>query len=217
VVSVVGAIAGRNEDVAPPRSTLSPIPFVTQDGEIRTNSLDGVAKTRLSPGGDCYYTWPTWSPHSLCFMTHRGSDQLLVDIESGYTVSNLDFAADAYRVPAWQPGADSVTFVAQDGPLGLTMFLSDPDGLARRRIRSEAVQASMLWSPSADRLAVHSADTALDYFGQPLLLGRGLTFYSPIGEPLQPQVPEPMVAFFWSPDGSRIAYVSLPDQNGVLR
>lgn len=318
VVGVVGAIAGRNEDVAPPRSALSTIAFVTQDGEIWTTSLDGVARTRLSPGGDGYYTWPTWSPdgRALVFsgatgagpgdvrvalyesrpvgerpkevfatppgffvmladgvlhyplwspdskrlafiaatekgltlylggpaepgkpvavldqgplwlawspdsrflMAHRGSDQLLVDIESGYTVRDLDFAADGYRVPAWQPGADRVAFVAQDGPLGLTMFLSDPNGLARRRIRSEAGQASMLWSPSGDRLAVHSADTTLDYYGQPLLVGRGLTFYSPIGEPLQPQVPEPMVALFWSPDGSRIAYVSLPDQNGVLR
>ena len=318
VVGVIGAIGGGNEDVAPPRSALNTIAYVTQDGEIWTTSLDGVARTRLSPDGGGYYTWPTWSPdgralvfsgatgagpddvrvalyesrpvgerpkevfatpsgffamladgvlhyplwspdaNHLAFiaatengltlylsgpaepgkpvavldqgplwlawspdsrflMAHRGSDQLLVDIESGYTVRDLDFAADGYRVPAWQPGADRVAFVALDGPLGLTLFLSDPDGLIRTRIRSETGQAAMLWSPSGDRLAVHSADSALDYFGQTLLVGRGLAFYSPAGEPLQPQVPEPMIAFFWSPDGSRLAYVSLPDQDGVLR
>jgi TolB protein len=317
VVGVIGAIGGRNEDVAPPRSALSTIAYVTEGGEVWTTNLDGVGRTRLSPDGG-FYTWPTWSPdgRALVFsgatgtgpndvrvvlyesrpvgerpkeifatpsgffamlaegvlhyplwspdgkhlafiaatengltlylagpaepgepvavldqgplwlawspdsrflMAHRGSDQLLVDLERGYVVRDLGFAADGYRVPAWQPGADRVAFVGLDGPLGLTLFLSDPNGLARQRVSSETGQTSMLWSPSGDRLAVHSANRALDYLGQPLLVGDGLVFYSPTGEPLPPQVPEPMVAFFWSPDGSRIAYVSQPDQNGVLR
>ena len=55
------------------------------------------------------------------------------------------------------------------------------------------------------------------YLGLTIGIHRGLTIYGEGSDEVLLETTDAVVAAFWSPDGSRIAYVSLADKPGVLR
>lgn len=160
--------------------------------------------------------WMSWSDDGTALAVHRGSDHFLVDARDGFRVSELDIAAQGYRVPAWKPSANAITVLAGDGVATANV---SADGVveAPMPLRDARGEAAFLWSPSGAHLAVSDAARHFLYRGTVMSAYRRLAIASESAPQNADEIRQPILAFFWSPDGSRLAYITLSDTEGALR
>ena len=166
--------------------------------------------------------WMSWSHDSRNLLVHRDEDHFLVDTDmpGDIRVSELGFDSFGYRVPAWKPGEDTVVVVSQNSPDTYGLLEADVVGnrlVTSRHIAEVSGRAAFLWSPQGERLAVTGEGRLFRYQGLTMLLYRGLTVRSESLGPSPTEVEDDVLAFFWSPDGTRLAYVTLSDTRGALR
>ena len=182
------------------------------------NIYDGAEATVLLDQGPL---WTSWSPDSSRVIVHRGSDHFLVNTVGEVEVRELEIQSSIYRVPAWTADGQSITLAAGLGVGGYTLFTADivPEGIERARpITSLPPFSTFLWSPSGDHLAVgRSADLVL-YGGSSLVLYDRLVLVLMRGDTAEEAlaINDNILAYFWSPDGSKLAYVTVSDMRGAL-
>ncbi len=169
------------------------------------NPFDVWNPTMLLGGGPLY---STWSPDSKYVMVHRGSDSFLVDASAYPQATDLGFASQAYRVPAWSPKGDRVLLAKESADGTDVMWIADGQGKTIRALGKLDGQAAFLWSPDGEVIAVGKANSD-GFYG-------GLTIISKDGSSQKALTNKEMVAFFWSPDGKKIMYATPPDNNDVM-
>ena len=126
-----------------------------------------------------------------------------------------------FRAPALSHDASKMVFVAgADGadalyladtqPFGLESSITKPQLAGARPIQEVGPFSAFLWSPSRDEVAVAdtTSSTGTSY--------ERLTIVSGDGASRKSLVNEPMLAFFWSPDGEKIVYVAFEPDQGSL-
>ncbi|MCI0440592.1 MAG: hypothetical protein L0177_15875 [Chloroflexi bacterium] len=164
--------------------------------------------------------WISWSPDSLRLLAHRGNEHFIVDTAEGVNVTSLELLTGNYRVPAWNPSRGGATLASGNQFVGYTVFDADVSGgglVARQTFAEFSRTPVFLWSPDGRYLA------AADY--GPLLTYQGFTF--PVYQDLRiiPQdgqsqpivIRDNVLAYFWSPDSAKLAYVSFsPDARNVV-
>ncbi|MCH7786344.1 MAG: PD40 domain-containing protein [Chloroflexi bacterium] len=164
--------------------------------------------------------WISWSPDSRYLLAHRAEDHFLVNAAESLQVSNLNIPFIGYRVAAWKPSGSTITFVQASEQDGISFYEGDVIGDSLdslRRIRGVSPNPAFLWSPDGAYLAAAGANQLLLYQGLNIFIYQDLTLY-PEGDAKQPiRIQDNVVAYFWSPDGSKLAYVTLSDTRGVLR
>ena len=160
--------------------------------------------------------WMSWSDDGAALAVHRGSDHFLVDARDWFQVTELDIAAQGYRVPAWKPSANTITVLAGDG-VATANVSADGVADAPTPLRDARGEAAFLWSPSGSHLAVSDAARRFLYRGAVMSAYRRLAIASESAPQSADEIRQPILAFFWSPDGSRLAYITLSDTEGALR
>ena len=180
------------------------------------NLYDGLEATMLLDRGPL---WTSWSPDSKHVAVHRGPDHFLVSTLGEVEIRDLEIQSSIYRVPAWTPDGTSITVAAGLGSSGYMLYTTDvqPEGLdAVQVIASLRPFSTFLWSPSGDYLAVGRSADLIPYQGSSLILYDNLTLM-PRGEATEAlAINDNILAYFWSPDGGRLAYVTLSDIAGAL-
>ena len=158
--------------------------------------------------------YASWSANSQQLVVHGGVDHFIVD--AGRRVTNLGVRASNYRVPAWWPLGDRIALVSE-GVIGKhTLYISDIGSGRRTRLDDAPVDVAFLWSPNGESLAVaHSIPGTSAQPGGPIY--RGVTLYSAEGERQPVDFRANVVAFFWSPDSTKLAYVTITGTRGVLQ
>lgn len=163
--------------------------------------------------------WTSWSFDSDRLLIHRGADHFLLDAEDGPPPAKLDLESDAYRVPAWRPYSREFNVVREVGGslYALHSVSDDQAGMTAERVTRTQPNAAFLWSEDASHIAI--ADDA-----RPVLFGGGVTLVYGSLRVLEAgsmgaaaDVSGNIAAFFWSPDGSKIAYATLADARGGMR
>ena len=161
--------------------------------------------------------WLGWSPDSTRLLVHRGVDHFMVDAEAASAKSlALPTESFAYRVPSWSPSGDQIAFVSGNGPDGLSLYLSDPDTQVLSRVEDVPANAAFLWSPDSKWLAVTVPDRVLTLQSMGLLIYQNVSVLRPDGSPGPAAIRDNVIAFFWSPDGTKLAYITLAETEGVL-
>ena len=160
--------------------------------------------------------WMAWADDGAALAVHRGSHHFLVNARDGFRVSELDIEAQGYRVPAWKPSASAITVLAGDG-VATANVSSEGTTDAPTPLRDARGEAAFLWSPSGAHLAVSDAARHFLYRGAVMSAYRRLAIASESAPQSADEIRQPILAFFWSPDGSRLAYITLSDTEGVLR
>ncbi len=163
--------------------------------------------------------WMSWSSSSEYLLVHRGADHFIVDAARGNAVERLASQATQYRVPAWVPGRETVTIVSSNGA---NLSLANADvidgGLgATRPIAAVAEEPAFLWSPDGTYLALSETVRVVSYLGLNLFAYRDLTLIPSNEQSERIEIHDNVLAYFWSPDSSTLAYVTLSDSAGVLR
>lgn len=159
--------------------------------------------------------WMAWSDDGAALAVHRGPEHFLVDARDGFRARELDIEAQGYRVPAWKPSANAITVLAGDGVATANVV----DGVVETPmpLRDARGEAAFLWSPSGAHLAVSDAARRFLYRGAVMSAYRRLAIASESAPQSADEIRQPILAFFWSPDGSRLAYITLSDTEGALR
>jgi Tol biopolymer transport system component len=180
--------------------------FVSErDGnaEIYVMNADGSEQENLTrqPASDSH---PSWSPDArkLAFVSRRdGNSEIYVMNADGSGLRNLTRTPSADRDPAWSPDGRAIAFVQECMPRpgdprwrcgGTYLYVVNADGSGLRRLTTHPAH---LYNPS------WSAD------GTSIRYGRSLVRADGSGHSELPRnVP---LAGAWSPDGQRIAVVSV--------
>ena len=165
--------------------------------------------------------WIAWSPDGETLAVHRGGDHFLVSPPGEWNVRKLPVNSGDYRVPAWMPAANALTLAVADSPSRTIVAILRVDGESPTDpapIRDARGNVAFLWSPDGERIAVADAAQLFLYRDAAMLAYRRLAI-APASDPAgsADEIIRPVVAFFWSPDGSRLAYITLSDTQGALR
>ena len=164
--------------------------------------------------------WSSWSSDSQYLLVHRNEDHFLVDTLEGNQISELDIKAFRYRVPAWKPGDKVVTLTSEDESGGFTISTAR---VAGGQIEEPEPMLDLsgdpvfLWSPNGEFLAVAGAGPVLTYRGMRLFVYEGLTVIPTDRKKDSIVIEDSLLTFFWSPDGSKLAYVTRSDTPDVVR
>ena len=162
--------------------------------------------------------WMGWSPDSMRLLVHRGFDLMMVEAEDG-RITPFPAPPDryGYRVPSWRPTGDEITFVVGDESVGYTLYLSDPDVNAANVVGDVPGNTAFLWSPDGRWLAVARPEFVFPFSPLDLLVYQRISVLRPDSSAQEAEIEENVVAFFWSPDSTKLAYVTLTSALGVLR
>ena len=163
--------------------------------------------------------WMSWSPDSQYLLVHRGAEHFLVDTLDGVEIIRLDIRPASYRVPAWRPNDQAATFATVGGTSDVTLFAAELAGTAlgvHQPIIDVSENPAFLWSPDARFLAVVDSFRVNVYQNAVMLIYSELTVLSK-DESVSPIVIDDIIAYFWSPDGDKLAYAVLSDTRGALR
>jgi PKD repeat protein len=144
---------------------------------------------------------PTWSPDATRIAFMSSGDIVVMDAATGMLV-NLTNSTSMESWPSWSPDGHRIAFESdRDGPVAL--YLMDPDGsdVARITIDNGLVVGRPTWSPDSTRLAFpcrveefNDDVCAVNADGTNLL-----RLTNDPGRDIDPA---------WSPDGSKIAFVT---------
>ncbi len=164
----------------------------------------------LLEGMPAYFSWA--EPHSS-LLIHLGGELFLTSPgdERPQLPQSLGRVGLSFRAPAISRDAQKMVYSTQgQGVSGfhikdtqLQLSGSEPTRLAGTLI-------AFMWSPTRDEVAV--ADNLI--FGESLF--QVLSIMDSQGVELGDPVFEPVFAFFWSPDGEKIAYVTYVQEKGVF-
>jgi TolB protein len=164
--------------------------------------------------------WMSWSGDSSQLLVHRAEEHFLVDTDDPLKVTQIGVNSLAYRVPAWKPDEPSITFARDVGASNSIIYGAPvtPDGVGMAiPIANVSSNSAFQWSSDGAKLAIADASRPVLYLGGPTLIFRELRILDSTDFTELATLSDNILAYFWSPDGTKIAYVSIPDSRGNLR
>jgi Tol biopolymer transport system component len=199
----------------------SQISFLTTDAETSALTLQIVEDSgdnyRVLGMGRPYY-WD-WSPAGDTIFAHvgglnargeTGSSLRLLSLENGEVSSEtLELETIAFQSPQYSPEGDYIAAAVEDFTGRRKLMLLDPRGEPIQSLATLRGQVAFAWSPDGRRIAY------IDGIPAPYGGVAGRLHVEEIGaspqtiswRPFEQSLDAPAVAaFFWSPDGEKIAY-----------
>ncbi len=169
--------------------------------------------------------WMSWSPDSQHLLVHRGADHFLVNVDDEIRVDELDIDALGYRVPAWKPAGSVATLASRDDSGGYTILTAEvvadrlgaPRAIMVLREIGFPLAPAFVWSPSGEFLALAGSSRLVSYLGSILNVYRDLALISEDTIVQTLLIQDNVIAYFWSPDGSKLAYVTPSPTTGMPR
>ena len=159
--------------------------------------------------------YAAWSSDSDYLIVHGNVDHFLVDVNDAGNAIDLGIRSSRYRTPAWWSSGNGLAYVADDPTGRASLYSSEPTSESRILIDEAPGNTAFLWSPDGQSLAVARPGQALGAIAG--FVYQGVTFFSPDGVRQSLEIDENVIAYFWSPDSTKLAYVTLSDTRGALR
>ena len=159
-----------------------------------------------------------WSPDSRHLLVHRGPDHFYVGAEDMLAV-RLDIPATGvwYRVPAWEPSGGRLDYLLGDASGAGTLYRTGLEGGAAPLVEGVPVNAAFLWAPNEPLLALTDPERVLIFAPLGVRVFQRFSLYDSNGVRTGVSVEDDVVAFYWSPDSTKIAYLTPGEAFGVLR
>ena len=155
----------------------------------------------LLDGGPMYLAW---SFDSRFLLVHSGSSHYLVDFDGTREVREMPGTASAslYMTPSWSPVAGRMAIFRDLGQERQTLLVMDAIGGSVEAVAEVAGAGAFAWRPDGTAIGLaRGLDRRSGYY-------EGLWLLSAEGSAEQQVTDEPLLCFFWSPEGDRIAYIT---------
>ena len=178
--------------LAPSTSSLSLL-LVNSDGV-------GEAQT-IADGAPSYFSW---SPDGRLILLHLQQNVGLVDTLGDLTPSILPGQSFSFRAPSWSWDGRRIAFLdtMEDEE---SLKVSDSTGNNQITVTPIERTSVFAWSPATNDLLY----TSISGTGFGLPTYRGLNIFDPDISEQHFITDDELVAFFWSPDGTKVAYISV--------
>jgi len=160
----------------------------------------------------------SWSPQGDKVAVHVGGSHsasgrgrvVVVDTTSGQILRQVTDRPGEFRVPAWSPQDNLLTYVERDDHDDDILFLYDIDTGEKGPVTASDSNTVAVWSADGRTLAFSStARSGSSMFPQvqalDLTTGRRSTILD-----------EPVLGFFWSPQGDFLLYLTVDQQQNFL-
>lgn len=172
---------------------------------LRRVSIDGSGGEAIDTGNPLFWAW---SPDGGTMLVHAGNTRLAA-LQLGSVVQehDLGLALGAFQAPAISPDGRQALVAAASSATSQQLVRIDLGTGEPQPLIDIASQASFTWSPDGARVAMLdlSLDNKYQFPAGPLHViasGSGA---------LETTVDEDVIAFFWAPNGKRLAYLALVD------
>ena len=147
----------------------------------------------------------SWSPDGQRLLHHLQGILSIVDTRGELSISTFAFQSVAFRAPSWAPDGKRIAYVARLNGVD-SLLITNLDEGTPLRVAPINNLGVFMWSPAVNEIAFTqiSASTNL---GTPTY--DGLVVFD--ADALETRLISTLeiAAFFWSPDGSKLAYVSI--------
>jgi TolB protein len=172
------------------------------------DSAGTEAPRRLLVGQPLYWSWAS---DGKTVAVHAGDPQtgdawvgLLHVADDSTVVERFADAPGGFRAPAWAPGAGAADKLAYVALGGGTSILTIRNAIGQlTRLASSQTDIAFSWSPPGDWLAFASASTTMR------ATYSGVEVAHADGSERHRLSQDPLVAFYWAPDGKRLALLGL--------
>ena len=165
----------------------------TDNGDI--NAID--------TGAPLYYSW---SGDGLSMIVHTGASiKLFENLDSGISGKDLS-RASGFRAPAFSKDGSRMAYLSETDQ-GVSLKVVASDDLKEVSVGDLGRFSAFTWSPSSNQIAIADQDDDRNS------VFNRLRIFSADGNLENILVEEPFIAYFWSPDGRRLAWVGLDLEN----
>ena len=158
------------------------------------------APVRLLDGGPLFFCW---SSDSRRILAHSRELHYLIDLDAP-TPAQVPVVSLGYQAPSVSPSDGRVAICGELSDTKQGILIANFDGGADMVDEVEGA-VSFSWRPDGVNLAVaRDLDRSGGYYGRLALIDVATSSQRILLE-------EPLLCFFWSPDGSKIAYIAPSD------
>jgi TolB protein len=167
---------------------------------------EGNSVQTLAAGQPFYFSW---APDGEELVTHIGNERVELRSRAGVTKS-LAFTGGFFPAPQWVPDSDRLVFAKTDSGVQ-RLVITDLDGKELTELTDFADRISFSVSPDGRQLAyvVTERNAPSSHLGPLYVVDTQTRQTREIAD-------RPVLAFFWSPDGQKLAYLALDVANGML-
>jgi TolB protein len=171
---------------------------------VHTSNQDNTA---ISDEGPLYFRW---AEDNRSLLIHARDTLLTATAPFGSTLLDLAPMNPIFRAPDLSNDGRQAVYMS-NVVQGYGLLVGDPGAAGEfQQLESVGSNAALLWSPTGDSIAVADSESSDD------LVHNRLRIISSDGSESRTLVEEPLAAFFWSPNGEKIAYVAVDTQEQSL-
>ncbi len=174
--------------------------------ELEEGAGEMSVKT-LAEGQPFYFSW---GPDGRRMVTHIGNERLELQSVDG-DQSSLASSSGDFPTPQWASNGEQLIYAVNDDGLQ-QLVLTELDGTILNEITDFQNRISFTLNSESDRLAyvVTDANVGLATIGPLYVMDMTTLATREIST-------EPVIAFFWSPDGDKLAYMTVDNSGATLR
>ncbi len=173
--------------------------------EVQAGATEATAVMEGSP---FYFSW---SPNGERLFAHIGREQLTFMDRAG-VLEPLDVTAGLFQAPHWTVDGQRLAFVSQGEGRDNILNVSDASGGEITEVTREEGLFTLNWSPDSQRIAYSYTRRTAGFAAFGPLWVRDVETGS-----AWELSKEPVVAFFWSPDGRSLAFLRPEQREPVER
>lgn len=164
--------------------------------DLRGETADDTTLARGQP----FYI--SWSPDGEKLLTHVGNEQTAIRSLDG-AEQMLSTASTGFPAPQWSSDGESLLYAISDGDLQ-NLVVTNVDGEIVQEVTGYLGNITFSQSPTTSEIAYVVTETAGGFptFGPLYVIDMGTLRTQALTD-------QPVLAFFWSPDGHKLAYVTV--------